>query len=67
MKTQTVDNPRFIKVIDPKLAEKLIASGFSYMREGAFFAFAETPDLISVLQREYSEGQQYFVENKLRF
>lgn len=60
-------NKIFIKVIDQKLAERLIASGFSYIREGKFYAFAGTPELTSVLQRMDFSEKQYFTENKLRF
>lgn len=66
MKTPTAKKRNFIKVIDPEMAKKLMSLGFSYTREGEFFAFAETPELMSVLQQHYS-GSRYFAENKLRF
>ena len=40
--TPIVKNKKLIKVIDQKLAEKLITSGFSYIKEGKFYAFADT-------------------------
>ena len=56
----------FIKVVDLKLAEKLASLDFQYIKEGSVFAFIQTDELISVLQRIYSES--YFIcENKLRF
>ena len=66
MKTPTGKQNNFIKVIDQETAKKLISLGFSYTREGEFFAFAATPELMSVLQQHYS-GARYFAENKLRF
>ena len=65
--TPIVKNKKFIKVIDQKLAEKLITSGSSYIKEGKFYAFADTPELTSVLQRMEFSDKQYFAENKLRF
>lgn len=62
-----ISNPlKFIKVIDPILSMFLVESGFSYTKDGKFFAFYETPELLSVLKRNFSDAQ-YFADNKLRF
>lgn len=65
--TQTAKHKNFIKVINRELAERLIASGFSYIKESEFYAFADTPELSSVLQRMSFSDKRYFAENKLRF
>lgn len=65
--TPIVKGKKFIKVIDQKLAEKLIASGFSYIQEGKFYAFTDTSELISALQQMGFSDKQYYAENKLRF
>ena len=57
---------KFIKIVNPDIAEKLICLGFQYIKEGAAFAFPYSDELILVLQREYTEDP-YVVENKLRF
>lgn len=66
MKMQTDKKKKFIKVTDPILSIFLAESGFSYTKEGKFFAFYETPELLSVLQRNFSDAQ-YCADNKLRF
>lgn len=57
---------KFIKVVNPEIAEKLVVLGFQYIKEGAAFAFPYSDDLILVLQREYTKDP-YVIENKLRF
>jgi hypothetical protein len=61
------NNKCFIKVIDQKLAERLIDSGFSYIKEGKFYAFAESPELTAILQKAKFSDNSYFTENLLRF
>ena len=59
-------NQAFIKVINQKISDYLVASGFSYIKEGDVFAFRASPEIIAVLQRQFS-GERFVIENKLRF
>ena len=55
-----------IKVVDQGLAKQLVDLGFQYIKEGSVFAFIQTDELMSVLQKTYSNGS-FICENKLRF
>lgn len=59
-----------IKVVNPDVANKLAASGFSYIKEQiggkSVFAFASSKGLSDVLSKQFT-CRDYFVENKLRF
>lgn len=55
-----------IKVVSPELANQLASLGFQYIKEGEYFAFIQTDELMSVLQQTYSNGS-FICENKLRF
>lgn len=59
-------NPSLIKVIDREVSDYLIASGFSYIKEGDVFVFCSTPEIIAVLKKQFS-NEKFIVENKLRF
>jgi len=62
----TANCPTLIKVIDQKVSDFLVASGFSYIKEGETFVFCANPELIAVLQRQFAK-EQYIIESKLRF
>lgn len=62
----TGEKVKFIKVIDQKVSNYLASSGFSYIKEGDVFVFFATPEIIAVLQRQFS-NEKYVIENKLRF
>lgn len=68
MQTVNVFNPAsgFIKMFNQEIAEKLVASGFSYAKEGDTFVFCATPDLLAALAENYSD-EEYVIESKLRF
>lgn len=55
-----------IKVVDQGLANQLVGLGFQYIKEGSIFAFIKTDELMSILQKTYSNGT-FICENKLRF
>lgn len=59
-----------IKVVNPDVANKLAASGFSYIEEQiggkSVFAFANSKDLQNMLSKQFA-CSDYFIENKLRF
>ena len=55
-----------IKVVSPELADKLVALGFQYIKEGSVYAFIETEELTDLLIKNYS-NDEYIRENKLRF
>lgn len=55
-----------IKVVDQGLAKQLASLGFQYLKEGSVFAFIKSDELMSVLQKTYSNGA-FICENKLRF
>lgn len=55
----------FIKIADQGLAKQLADLGFQYVKENVCFAFIQTDELMSVLQKMYSTGA--VCENKLRF
>lgn len=63
-------NTQFIKILDIETANKLKASGFSYMKEKSnnkdIFIFAATQDLLKVLSSQF-DNSQFVCENKLRF
>lgn len=65
-KMTTNETPAFVKVIDRKVSDYLVSSGFSYIKENDAFVFCATPELIAVLQRQFAKGQ-YVIESKLRF
>lgn len=56
----------FIKVVDPELANGLVALGFQYVKERNVFAFPYSDDLMVVLHQQYARPQ-FVTENKLRF
>ena len=56
----------FIKVVDQGLAKQLVDLGFQYIKEGSVFAFIKSDELMSILQKTYSNGS-FICENKLRF
>lgn len=62
----TAKTPQFIKVINQAVAGYLITAGFSYCKEGDTFVFRANPEIIAVLQRQFSTDQ-YVIESKLRF
>lgn len=55
-----------IKVVSPEVAEQLAKLGFQYIKEGSAFAFIKSDELMSVLQKTYS-NVSFICENKLRF
>lgn len=55
-----------IKVVNQGLAKQLADLGFQYIKEGSAFAFIKSDELMSVLQKTYSNGS-FICENKLRF
>lgn len=59
-------NTQFIKIVDPELADNLVALGFQYIKEGNTFAFFYSEELISVIQQKFQKTQ-FVCERKLRF
>lgn len=63
-------NTNFIKILDEETANKLKASGFSYMKERSnnkeIFIFAATQELMKVLSSQFS-NPVFVCESKLRF
>lgn len=59
-----------IKVVNPEAAKKLVASGFSYIKEQigerVVFTFAWSRGLGDILTKDFT-CNDYFSENKLRF
>lgn len=59
-----------IKVVNPKVADKLVALGFSYIKEQIgnqnVFVFENSRILLQALHKNFSKSD-YFVEHKLRF
>lgn len=56
----------FIKVVNPDVANDLVALGFQYIKEQNVFVFPYSDEIMVVLQRQYS-SPQFVTENKLRF
>ena len=56
----------FIKVVNPDVANNLVALGFQYIKEQNVFVFPYSDEIMVVLQRQYSTPQ-FVTENKLRF
>lgn len=56
----------FIKVVNPDVANNLVALGFQYIKEQNVFVFPYSNEIMVVLQRQYS-SPQFVTENKLRF
>lgn len=56
----------FIKVVNPDVANNLVALGFQYIKEQNVFVFPYSDEIMVVLQRQYSRPQ-FVTENKLRF
>lgn len=56
----------FIKVVNPDVANNLVALGFQYIKEQNVFVFPYSDEMMVVLQRQYS-SPQFVTENKLRF
>ena len=56
----------FIKVVNPDVANNLVALGFQYIKEQNVFVFPYSDEIMVVLQRQYS-SPQFVMENKLRF
>ncbi len=56
----------FIKVVNPDVANNLVALGFQYIKEQNVFVFPYSDEIMVVLQRQYS-SPQFVTENKLRF
>lgn len=56
----------FIKVVNPDVANNLVALGFQYIKEQNVFVFPYSDEMMVVLQRQYS-SPQFVMENKLRF
>ena len=56
----------FIKVVNPDVANNLVALGFQYIKEQNVFVFPYSNEIMVVLQRQYSTPQ-FVTENKLRF
>lgn len=59
-------NNNFIKVVNPDVANNLVALGFQYIKEQNVFVFPYSDEIMVVLQRQYS-SPQFVTENKLRF
>lgn len=59
-----------IKTVDPVVAEKLAAAGFTYMKEvvsgKTFYVFPASPRLLSILQSKFS-NETFAYSNKLHF
>ena len=56
----------FIKVVNPDVANNLVALGFQYIKEQNVFVFPYSDEIMVVLQRQYSSSQ-FVTEDKLRF
>ena len=56
----------FIKVVNPDVANNLVALGFQYIKEQNVFVFPYSNEIMVILQRQYS-SPQFVTENKLRF
>lgn len=56
----------FIKVVNPDVANNLVALGFQYIKEQNVFVFPYSDEIMVVLQRQYL-SPQFVTENKLRF
>lgn len=59
-------NKHFIKVVNPELAEKLIALGFQYMQEINGFVFTYSDELVSTLEKEF-DYRSFAINNRLTF
>lgn len=61
---------KFIKVVDPAVAEKMVAAGFHYILEkngqNTVYAFSVTPQQIKDLHEQFS-NTAFVIENRLRF
>ena len=45
----------FIKVVNPDVANNLVALGFQYIKEQNVFVFPYSDEIMVVLQRQYSK------------
>lgn len=59
-----------IKIVNPEVADKLAASGFSYITEQIgnqkMFVFTQNEQLMKLLYSDFKKND-FFFENKLRF
>lgn len=59
-----------IKVVNPDVANELVALGFSYIEEQInnqkIYAFTENNEIKAILNRKFSVTD-FFVDNKIRF
>lgn len=56
----------FIKIANQDLAQYLAGLGFQYTKEGVVFAFVQSDELLSILNKTFSNSS-FVSESKLRF
>lgn len=66
MPTDKASSKKFIKVINREISDYLIASGFSYIKEGDLFVFLQSAELSAALSK-FNSGKDCIIESKLRF
>lgn len=61
----------FIKVVEPKAQEELLALGFTYTKTEingkTVYAFADTDELQKYLSQRYSDEEWYYIKNNRLF
>jgi len=61
----------FIKVVEPKAQEELLALGFTYTKTEingkTVYAFADTDELQKYLSQRYSDEEWYYIKSNRLF